>query len=100
MYHYGQLSKCSVLDPVSSADEDDDDDFLNDPELERYVWHLTQYTYIQNDADTSRLREMRLAKLKKEHAEKQENLAKGHGQYRYVVSVCCFGRQKVLMEMT
>lgn len=63
---YEKAPDYSMKEDSDDDDDDDDDAFLNDPELDR-------------------LRELRLAKLKKEHAEKQENLAKGHGQYREIV---------------
>jgi len=56
------LSKLGMGD---DSDEDSDDEFLNDPEI-------------------NKLRNMRLHQMKAAQASKQEQLAKGHGSYREV----------------
>ncbi|KAF0700464.1 Aste57867_8993 [Aphanomyces stellatus] len=51
-------------------DDDDDDEFLDD---------------LDQDPDFMRLRELRLKQLQEQYKMKQENLAKGHGEYREIV---------------
>ncbi|CAK4090262.1 unnamed protein product [Aphanomyces euteiches] len=61
----------SALQPPKHASEDDDDDeFLDE---------------LDQDPDFMRLREMRLKQLQDQYKIKQENLAKGHGEYREIV---------------
>jgi len=69
----------SRSDPASKSDtqaREEDNDSDSDAEF---------LDGLDDDPELLRIREARLAQMKAEHAQKNENLSKGHGQYREIV---------------